>query len=468
MTTPLRMTAWGGAWTRATALRPLRLLLSPRLWKSLVFLLLDLPAGLLYFLVLFTLLSVGVGTLPLGVGFVLLALAPPLTRLGARIERQRARWLLDEVIPTPARPQTLTSDQTFGQLPAANRRSAMLRWARSFFQRSWRQAQERETWRNLAYLLALYPIGTLVAFAIKAQVDVFTVRLVQPAIAAAQGAPGVEASPWALLGLPGRGWIVALVSVLVGMIWLLAGVYLIVAAASMHRAFVRSLLGPAPLSERARLEARVRAIDQSRTRLLDAVLLERQRLERDLHDGAQQHLVALALNLGMAREKIATQPDVAEELIARAHEESKRALAELRDLVRGIHPAVLTDRGLDAALSALAARCPTPVSVDVRLPERPSDAVEATAYFAAAEALANIAKHSCATAAQIEACVQERQDGRMFSMCIRDDGRGGANETHGTGLMGIADRVAALDGRLIVTSPMGGPTQLMVELPWRP
>jgi signal transduction histidine kinase len=449
-------------------LRPLRVLTSPRLWKSLVFVLLDLPAGLLYFLVLFTLLSVGVGTLPLGVGFILLALAPPLTRLGAYIERQRARWLLDEVIPPPVAAQALASEDSVGRLPPANRRSAVFRWVRSFFRRSWKLAQEGETWRSLAYLLALYPIGTLVAFAVKAQVEVFRVRLAEPALAAAQGVEGTAASPWVLLGLPGRGWIVTLVSVLAGLIWVLADAYLIIAVASMHRAFARWLLGPAPLSERARLEARVRAIDQSRTRLLDAVLQERQRLERDLHDGAQQRLVALALNLGMAREKITTQPEVAEELIVRAHEESKRALAELRDLVRGIHPAVLTDRGLDAALSALAARCPAPVSVDVHLPERPSDAVEATAYFAAAEALANIAKHSGATEAHIEARMEERQGRRMFYLCVRDNGRGGANAAHGTGLTGIADRVAALDGRLIVTSPAGGPTHLVVELPWRP
>src|SRR5262245_2422193 len=308
MSTLLRTTAGGGAWKRVVAQHPLRLFVSPRLCNELGFVLRFLPAGLLFVLVLFTLLAVGVGTLPLGVGLVLLALVPPLTCLGAHIERQRTQWLLDEVIPTPVTAQTFATDDSVGRLAPSNRRSVMLRWAHSFVRRSWRLARERDTWRSLAYLLALYPIGAVVAFAFKAQVDIFRMRLFQPALAAVQGVQGTEASPWVLLGLPGRGWIVTLVSILAGVVWFLADAYLIVAVAFLQRALARCLLGPSALSERARLEARVRAIDQSRTRLLDAVLQERQRLERDLHDGAQQRLVTLALNLGMAREKLATQP----------------------------------------------------------------------------------------------------------------------------------------------------------------
>ncbi|HEX6541114.1 MAG TPA: ATP-binding protein, partial [Ktedonobacterales bacterium] len=167
--------------------------------------------------------------------------------------------------------------------------------------------------------------------------------------------------------------------------------------------------------------------------------------------------------LGMAREKLATQPEVAQALVTQAHEEAKRALAELRELVRGIHPAVLADRGLDPALSALAARCPVPVSVTVELTERPVETVEATAYFVAAEALANIAKHSSATEASVEVC----RAGDMLQMTVSDNGHGGADSARGTGLAGMADRVAALDGKLTVTSPAGGPTRLVMEVPWK-
>src|SRR5262249_34050401 len=155
--------------------------------------------------------------------------------------------------------------------------------------------------------------------------------------------------------------------------------------ARAHRALAVALLGPSAREQRALLEARVRTLNESRARVLDAALMERQRIERDLHDGAQQRLVALAIELGMAREKMATQPEAAQELIAQAHEEAKGALTELRDLVRGIHPAVLSDRGLDPALSALAARCTVPVTLSIELPQRLPDAVESTAYFIVAE-----------------------------------------------------------------------------------
>jgi signal transduction histidine kinase len=267
-----------------------------------------------------------------------------------------------------------------------------------------------------------------------------------------------------LLGLPEWGWLVALVSILMSVLWLLAEAYLILGAARLHRTLAVWLLRPSPPNERARLQARVQALDESRTRLLDAVLMERQRLERDLHDGAQQRLVTLALDLGMAREKVSTQPAVAQELITQAHEDAKRALAELRNLVRGIHPAVLTDRGLDPALSALAAHCPVPVTVIVDLPGRPAEVVEATAYFIVAEALANITKHSGAT----EASVEVRRVGDVLRVVVSDNGHGGADPNAGSGLAGIANRVAALDGQLDFTSPAGGPTCLMIEVPWQP
>jgi signal transduction histidine kinase len=187
---------------------------------------------------------------------------------------------------------------------------------------------------------------------------------------------------------------------------------------------------------------------------------ERRRIERDLHDGAQQRLVALAMDLGMAREKLASQPEAARALIDEAHDGAKRALAELRNLARGIHPAVLTDRGLDAAISALAARSPVPVEVDVQLHGRPPAAVESTAYFVVAEALANVAKHAAATHAEVR--VIRKDEWLLVEVC--DDSVGGADPAGG-GLAGLADRVAAVDGRLAVASPQGGPTVVRAELP---
>lgn len=451
---------WQGR-MRRVATHPLRLMASAPLWESLAFVLLNLPMGLLYFLVLFTLLSVGVGTLPVGVGLLLLALVPPLTLLGMRIELWRVNWLLHGELPSPASPPSLPAE-TF---PAGGLPLRLLHALRALFRHSWALTHEHDIWRGLAYLLLLYPVGTMEAFGLKVQWDVLTTRVVRPAFAVAAGTPGTESSLWSLLGMTDPEWgpLVSLATVALGVIWLLALAYLIVGVAALHRVFAQWLLGPSLREEQARLEARVRALDRSRTRLVDAVLMERQRLERDLHDGAQQRLVALALDLGMAREKLATQPKEAQELVALAHDEAKRALAELRDLVRGIHPAVLTDRGLDPALSALAARCPVPVTVTVDLPERPPDVVEATAYFVVAEALTNVAKHSGASAASVDA----HRVRKMLRLRIDDNGQGGANRADGTGLTGIADRVAALDGRLTITSPVGGPTTIVVELPWK-
>jgi signal transduction histidine kinase len=193
---------------------------------------------------------------------------------------------------------------------------------------------------------------------------------------------------------------------------------------------------------------------------MDAAEAERMRIERDLHDGAQQRLVSLAMELGRAKAKFGTDPEGAEAIVGQAHEEAKAALAELRNLVRGVHPPVLSDRGLDAALSGLAALSPVPVTVSVDLPTRPPANVEAIAYFVVAEGLTNIAKHSGARHAQVVVV----RSGDVLSLEITDDGVGGADPA-GQGLSGLAARVAGVDGRLRVTSPAGGPTTLEVTLP---
>ncbi|MCD9590809.1 sensor histidine kinase, partial [Streptomyces sp. 8ZJF_21] len=194
----------------------------------------------------------------------------------------------------------------------------------------------------------------------------------------------------------------------------------------------------------------------------DTAAADLRRIERDLHDGAQARLVALAMGLGLAKEKLEEDPEAAAKMVDEAHGEVKLALQELRDLARGIHPAILTDRGLGPALSALSARCTVPVKVTVELPERPAPAIEGIAYFTVSELLQNISKHSGAHTAEIELW---RADNRLLIQ-VRDDGRGGAATDRGSGLSGLAERLGSVDGLFAVDSPPGGPTAVTAELPW--
>jgi signal transduction histidine kinase len=246
-------------------------------------------------------------------------------------------------------------------------------------------------------------------------------------------------------------------SALIGAGVLLAAPQLTRGLAIADTALARRLLGP-----RRDLAARVTELEISRERVVDAAEAERRRIERDLHDGAQQRLVALAMELGRAKAKFADDIDAARDLVDQAHAQAKEALTELRNLVRGVHPPVLTDRGLDAALSGLAALCPVPVDVHVDVPVRPKSSVEAVAYFMVAEALTNVAKHSRASHAKV--VVEGHGYPGTLTVMISDDGIGGA-DINSPGLSGLADRVSGVDGRLSVESPVGGPTIIAAELP---
>jgi signal transduction histidine kinase len=205
---------------------------------------------------------------------------------------------------------------------------------------------------------------------------------------------------------------------------------------------------------------RIRTLQETRAGAVDVQETELRRIERDLHDGAQARLVALGMSIGMAEEKLATDPEGARLLLAEARAGAREALEELRDLARGIHPPILTDRGLDAALRALAARTPLRVDVSVELSERPRPPVETAAYFVVAEALANAGKYANADRVAIGVHVS---DGMLVAE-VRDNGDGGADPA-GKGLTGLRRRVEALDGSLRVTSPTGGPTTVRAELP---
>jgi signal transduction histidine kinase len=245
---------------------------------------------------------------------------------------------------------------------------------------------------------------------------------------------------------------------------LLAAPWVARAVARVDEAAARALLGPSRADGLAR---RVESLSRSRAEVIAATDAERRRIERDLHDGAQQRLVSLAMNLGMARATFTDPSDPARQVIEAAHEEAIEALAELREFVRGLHPAVLNDRGLDAALSGIAARAPLPVRLHVDVPRRCSPSVEAVAYFVVSEALTNVAKHAAASRAWIAV----DRVGDRLRVVVTDDGRGGATldggppDRAGSGLRGLAQRAAAVDGTLAVHSPPGGPTMITAELP---
>ena len=235
-------------------------------------------------------------------------------------------------------------------------------------------------------------------------------------------------------------------------VWPVLGIA-IVLAAQLAAALLAS-------PRRAEMAERIETLETTRAGAVDAQETELRRIERDLHDGAQARLVALGMSLGMAEQKLADDPRLAGELLAEARAGAEHALRELRDLARGIHPPVLGDRGLEAALASLASSTPLSVGLSVHVAPRPAPAVESAAYFVAAEALANAAKH--ARAARVDIQIVRRGD--AIELEVRDDGDGGA-DPDGSGLRGLRRRVEALDGSLSVTSPRGGPTRIRAELP---
>jgi signal transduction histidine kinase len=313
--------------------------------------------------------------------------------------------------------------------------------------------RERATWRELGHALLfaglLWPVDALA----------FTAFLLGPL--------SVVATPL-LMAVFGEAkvlkvwlvttWPAAVGFALLGLLLLAVGAYLLGVAAGARAGLARLLIAP----READLGARVVELARSRVRLVDAFEAERRRIERDLHDGAQQRLVALTMTLGLAR--LDAPPGPLAEQLAKAHAEAGTALAELRELIHGIHPKVLADYGLEAAVADAADRSAVPVDVDLELPWRLSQAVEAAAYFVVCEALANVGRHSGASRAEVSG---GHRDGRLV-LQIRDDGRGGARAGEGSGLTGLADRVSVLDGRLSLSSPPGGPTLLRVEIPCGP
>jgi signal transduction histidine kinase len=317
--------------------------------------------------------------------------------------------------------------------------------------RLWAQSRRRTTWRAVAYH-SLTLVTSSVLFAVV--VVCWTMgALLTAAPAYAWALPGR-----ALAGYPFDSAGTLVVLVLAGLVLFFAAPWLAAVGTRTDVALARSMLLPSHTEQLAR---RVVSLQESRADLLEASDSERSRIERDLHDGTQQRLVSLAMNLGMTRTTLTDVPPHVREAIAQAHEEAKLALTELRDVVRGLHPAVLDDLGLDAALSGIAARSAVPVRLLVELPRRPPRAIERVAYFVVSETLTNVARHAHATIVNIIVELENDQ----LRIIIFDDGRGGADPSRGTGLRGLNQRIRSVDGSMTIDSPPDGPTLITVELP---
>jgi signal transduction histidine kinase len=404
---------------------------SARTWLAVVHLIAGLITGALAFCVVVALLVLGFGTL----WFFLLGLPIVVTALwlGLQFGRaERARFTVTLGVRIPA--------------PPANLSPGTGRW-----RRMWRLLTWRAAWRHAAYMLLRVPLSLAETILVTAVWSLALAML------------GLPLFGWMMIrlewhldaGLPRPGLMAA--AVVAGVIVLPAAPRVTQALATADAAIARYLIGPGSQTD---MTVRIGELERSRARAVGSGEAERRRIERDLHDGAQQRLVSLAMNLGRARARFADDPDGARLIIDQAHEEAKQALTELRNLVRGVHPPVLSDRGLDAAISGLAVLSPVPVTVRAGLPVRPSASAEAIAYFVVAEALTNVAKHARATRAEVEVS----RHGDVLRVLIRDDGDGGA-DPQGQGLAGLADRLAGVDGRLSVRSPAGGPTVIEAELP---
>ncbi|WP_330338374.1 sensor histidine kinase [Streptomyces sp. NBC_00557] len=411
-----------------------------RSWREFGYVLLSLPISVMLFTWTVTMASLGAGLLVTFLGVPVLAAALAGCRGFAALERARARGLLRLEVAEPE--------------PLRTRRPGPLAWMGAVL-------KSGASWRNLLYALVQFPWAV---FSFSVVVSLWT-------------------TGWALLTYPLWFWVFPAyvgqdgiqlygdahhsvyldnpfeitVTALVGLVFTLVTPWIVRALTTVDALLVRGLLGPSSLSER------VVELESDRGVVVDTAAADLRRIERDLHDGAQARLVGLAMDLGLAKEKLSEDPQAAARMVEEAHGEVKTALQELRDLARGIHPAVLTDRGLDAALSAVASRCTVPVRVDVDLPARPAPAIEGIAYFTVSELLQNISKHSRARSASVDVwCTEDR-----LMVQVIDDGVGGADVSRGSGLAGLAGRLDAVDGVLVVDSPAGGPTRVIAELPWR-
>jgi signal transduction histidine kinase len=402
---------------QAMAGSPRRYLLSWWPWRCLAYLVTSVLIGLAL-----------VCVLPLGILFppaLILAALP----VGA-LERRRLR-LIDAV---PADSPHATPSPGLGA------------WL-------WLRLAEGATWREFGYMLTLTTVLLAVDFVSLLVLLGCVITLAGPLFVAGEGV--FRVGP---LVADTIGEALAL-SLLLGPVVTVLGLYGMSAVAGAQGAYTRWLLAP----RRAESDRKVEELAGSRTRLVNAFEVERRRIERDLHDGAQQHLVLLSMTLGLARLELDGTDGSARTLVTDAHDQARQALAAIRELIHGIHPQVLTDLGVAAAVGELAERCRVPVEVDIRLDGRLPPETETTAYFVVSESLTNAVKHAAAGKITVTGRLV---DGWLVVM-VSDDGSGGADPGRGSGLRGLVDRAAVMDGTLVITSPAGGPTTIRMELPCR-
>jgi len=410
--------------------RVLRPYVSARTWRAVAYLLAGGPIGVAGGVVLFMGLPSSVFLIAVALsGIPALALILAIIDLLCRLQRASTAALAGVPVLAPP-PEPLTSG--------------------AWWRPRWRGLLGLQRWRQAAAVLVLAPVQ----FAGFVMVAVCWAGGAAFALLPTYEGPGrgVEIGSRPVHGAALAAWSVLGVLLLLAAPWATRGLTIVIAG------WTRRLLGPGRSQV---LTDRIGQLEHSRAEVIDAGEAERRRIERDLHDGAQQRLVAMTMELARAQARFdAEDPAAARVLVDQAHAQALASLAELRSLVRGVHPPVLSDRGLDAALSGLAALCPVPVTVGVDLAARPAPAVEAIAYFVVAEALTNVAKHARATQARVDV---RGEPGRLI-VTIQDDGIGNADPA-GAGLTGLAARVAAVDGRLTIDSPPGGPTLIIAELP---
>ncbi|MFI2783902.1 sensor histidine kinase [Streptomyces sp. ALB3] len=402
-------------------------------WRSALYLLTSVPLGIL---TLATMLLLAVAGSVLTVVLIGVPLLLILVLSGiplAALERRRLRLLDSAPVPGPHREPHGTGLSV---------------WLRT-------RLQERATWRELGYaLLFACLLWPLEALALGTVLTVCAGLITTPAMMFAGGDEEARVLKlWIADSYPE-----AFAALLAGVLLLPVLAYPLGVLAAGRALLTRQLLS---IPETA-LDSRIQELGRSRMRLVEAFEAERRRIERDLHDGAQQRLVALSMTLGLAR--LENPADPLGGLLTKAQEEAGAALVEIRELIRGIHPQVLTDRGLEAAVEDVADRSAVPVDVSLELPGRMLEAIETAVYFAVCEALANVAKHSRAT----QATVTGRAAKGTLTVQVEDNGIGGAETAEGTGLQGVADRISVLGGRLLVSSPPGGPTVFRLQVPCSP
>jgi len=387
-------------------------------------------------------LTISVSVLGTVVGLLLLILALRVSRRLGGLHRRLAWWLLRYQVEAPPKFQRGTG--------ILNRIDKRLR--------------DRAAWRGVTYNLVKLPVAAVQLYAITiACIGLADITYPVDWVLFRHGATGPMVVVFPLLGgtFNVYGFAGTYLAAIAGAFCVLAGTWLARGINAGDRRLVRSLLGRSSMSER------VSELERTRTLAVEDSAAALRRVERDLHDGAQMRLAALAMNLGMAREKLGdddvARPDSAtvRELLDAAHRNAVDALADLRDLARGIHPPAL-DNGLPSALATLAASSAIPASVTAEIGDRPAPAIETIAYFCAAELIANATKHSYAN--QIKINIFTERTG-VLRLEVTDDGIGGADAAHGSGLAGLAQRVSTVDGRIDLSSPPGGPTTVSVELP---